>query len=170
MARPTVTLIAVVSADGFISRDRGVPWDLPRDRAFFRAQTAGHWLLLGRRTYLEMVGWFTDHTPLVLSPDPHFHPDPGRRVATVAEALELTEAAGVTELMVVGGSQAFQLAMPYASQLLITRVRMKLGDGVPFPPIAPSVWHLQSCEVYPPDDQHAYALEFLTLTRASPHF
>lgn len=168
MPRPIVTLIAAVSADGFISRGEGVPWDLPRDRAHFRAHTAGRWLLLGRTTYQEMTGWFRDHTPIVLTRDEGFHPSPGLRVGTVAEAIQLAEQAGVDELMVCGGGQVYTAAMPYADRLLITRVAESLGDGVPFPTIEPGLWSEQSREDHPADAGHAFALSFLTLTRTAP--
>ena len=36
-----VTLLAAVSADGFISTGKGVPWHLPADKAHFRAKANG---------------------------------------------------------------------------------------------------------------------------------
>lgn len=166
MDRPIVTLIAAVSSDGFISRERGIPWDLPRDRAFFRQHTAGRWLLLGRTTYDEMTGWFVDHTPLVLSRDNTFQPSPGYRVNTVPEAIAMATAAGVDELMVCGGGQVYALALPYAQKLLITRVDTALGGGVPFPVLTPKAWCTEVTATHPPDAQHAFALRFETLTRA----
>jgi len=67
-------IIAAVSADGFISRGTGVPWDLPEDRQHFRRLTQGQWLFLGRRTFEEMLGWFKDHHPVVLTRRPLLPP------------------------------------------------------------------------------------------------
>ncbi len=137
----TVTLIAAISEDGYISRDKGVPWDMAEDRAHYRSHTAGKWLLLGRTTYEEMLGgWFRDHTPLVLSRDEQWRPAVGQRVSSARDAVTLAEAAGEEELVVCGGSAAFSQAMPIATQLIITRVHARLGKGVPFPPIDPAVW------------------------------
>ncbi len=167
MKKLRITLIAVVSDDGFISAGTGVPWDLPADRAHFRARTAGRWLLLGHRTYSEMTGWFRDHHPLVLSNDPHFHPPMGQRVATIEEAIQQTRAAGVDELMVVGGRKAFDAAMPYATHLDLTRVNTKLGSGVPFPPMDESEWTLILQMDHPADDRHAFAFTFTEWKRAA---
>ena len=143
-----VTLIAAVSRDGFISKGRGVPWDLPADRAHFRRCTAGKWLLLGRTTYEEMIGWFRDHTPLVMTTDPGYMPAIGKRVSSVAEAIALAENAGQGELVVVGGGQIFIEAMPFAQRLLITRVSAPLGRGVPFPDMDPGDWQLTRAEAH----------------------
>lgn len=140
MAEPVVTLIAAVSVDGFISRGRGVPWDLPEDRAHFRRYTADKWLLLGRITYEEMRGWFRGHTPLVLTHDSGCKPAPGHRVASVKEAMELAASARQDEIVVCGGAQIYALAMPHATRLIVTRVDERLGSGLPFPGISSSEW------------------------------
>jgi dihydrofolate reductase len=142
MARPVVTLIAAVSEDGFISKGAGVPWDLPEDKAHFRRYTAGKWLLLGRRTFEEMQGWFSDHTPLVMTRDAAFKPAMGKRVSSVEEAVALAEQGGQNELVVCGGGQIYAEAMRHAQRLVITRVADRLGAGVAFPKIEPREWRL----------------------------
>ncbi len=156
-SRPLLTLVAAVSADGFISTGTGVPWDLPRDRAHFRQVTRGQWLLLGRRTYEEMLGWFHDHHPLVLSRDAGFTPPVGRAVSSVGEALEIAAQAGVREIFVCGGGGAYAAAMPQADRLIVTRVDRILGGGVPFPTIAPEHWRITSTTSHPADADHAFA-------------
>ncbi len=161
-----ITLIAVVSEDGYISAGTGVPWDLPDDRAHFRARTAGHWLLLGHRTYGEMIGWFHNHHPLVLSRDSKFQPDPGERIATMEEAMERTLAAGVDDLLVIGGGHAYEVAMPWATNLDLTRVHTRLQQGVRFPDFDPSQWRLVQQMEHPADDRHAFAFTFTEWERA----
>lgn len=142
-----VTLIAAISSDGLISHDKGVPWDMPADRAHYRSYTAGKWLLLGRTTYEEMLGgWFKDHTPLVLSRDEKWQPPLGRRVASAERAIELTKEAGEKELVVCGGRGAFDQAMSFATRLILTRVDSMLGNGVPFPSFDSAAWTLVKSE------------------------
>jgi dihydrofolate reductase len=161
----TVTLIAAVSEDGYISRGTGVPWHLPADIAHFRAATAGKWLLVGRKTYEEMLGWFTDHMPLVLSRDTTFQPRHGRRISSVAEGIALADAANQGEIMVCGGGSVYAEAMPVATKLLITRVDAPLGDGIPFPVIDPSTWRITTEWHHPADAEHAHALTITTFER-----
>jgi dihydrofolate reductase len=164
--RPRLTLIAAVSEDGFISRGQGVPWDLPRDRAHFRATTAGKWLLLGRRTYEEMLGWFRDHTPLVLTRDASFVPPIGKAVSSVQQALDLAAKAGVEEIFVCGGSAAYELAFPHADRLLVTQVGTRLGAGVAFPKIESPPWRLVSSLEHPADAENAHSMRFADYRRA----
>lgn len=150
-----VTLIAALAGDRVIGETSGrIPWDHPRDRAHFRARTAGRWLLVGRRTYLEMEGWFGDRTPIVLTRDPAFRPfSPGHRIAaSVPAALDLARANGVTELIVCGGADVYAASLPHADRLVLTRLALSLqvADPVHFPDFASTGdWRLQSVEHWP---------------------
>lgn len=166
--RPLLTLVAAVSRDGYISTGRGVPWDLPRDRAHFRRLTAGQWLLLGRHTYEEMLGWFHHHHPLVLTRAEHYQPPVGEVVRTVEEALERAAQGGACELFVCGGSGAYAAAMPWADRLVMTEVDILLGGGVSFPPIIPGQWQLSHRENFPADSENALGMVFSTYQRANP--
>lgn len=166
--RPAVTLVAVVSKDGYISKGQGVPWHLPRDKEHFRRVTQGQWLLLGRRTYEEMTGWFEDRHPLVLSHRPGYRPPVGEAVASMEEALQATAEGGARELFVCGGSGAYAAAMPCADRLILTHVDSVLGGGVPFPAVNATEWRQTSREDFPADKNHAQALSFATYERIFP--
>ncbi len=163
--RPVLTLIAAVSADGFISTGTGVPWHLPRDIEHFRRTTRGQWLLIGRSTYEEMLGWFENHRPLVLTRDAAFTPPIGQTVASVAEALLVAGEGGAAELFVCGGGGAYAAAMPWADRLILTHVDSTLGSGVPFPPVNPSEWRMTSRQDFPADADHAHAHQFAAYER-----
>lgn len=167
-APPVLTLIAAVSTDGFISTGTGVPWNLPRDKEHFRRTTRGQWLLLGRRTYEEMSGWFADRHPLVLTRNPTFFPPVGETVASVAEALRCASAGGAGELFVCGGGAAYAAAMPCADRLMLTHVDSILGSGVPFPAVHPAEWQLTSSQDFPADPDHPQGLRFATYDRLPP--
>lgn len=161
-----LTLIAAVSDDGYISRHRGVPWHLPRDKAHFRAATQGHWLLLGRTTYDEMHGWFRPgQTPLILSRNKNFTPAEGHAVSTVEEALQKAQNAQVSEILVLGGGQIYAAAFPYANRLILTHVHSRLGSGISFPALDPTHWKQTACSPHPADSENEFALTFATYER-----
>jgi dihydrofolate reductase len=160
----TLTLIAAVSADGFISRGSGVPWDLPADRAHFRQYTREKWLFLGRRTYEEMLGWFQPgHHPLVLTHEPKLIGPKGRAVSSVPEAIRL--AGNQRELVCCGGAQIYQAAIGHADRLIVTQVHEILGHGLAFPKIAKSDWEPVSRRSQAMDDDHAFSFEIVTYQR-----
>lgn len=161
-----LTLIAAVSGDGFISRGTGVPWDLPLDRKHFRTYTLGRWLLIGRKTYQEMQGWFQPcHQPLVLTRDADFMANPGRTVQTIEQAIHLTKEAGATELVCCGGGLVYASAIPLADRLIVTHVDHQLHEGVPFPIIQSSIWRPTHRQRHLADQNHKHGFEIVHYER-----
>lgn len=161
-----LTLIAAVSADGFIATGKGLPWHLPKDTEHFRRATSGQWLLIGRRTYQEMLGWFRpEHQVLVLTHDPAFAPPTGRAVASVAQALDIAAQGGARELFVCGGGETYAAAMPMADRLILTHVDTMLCGGIPFPAFVPGQWQISTRQNHPADDKNPYAMAFICYER-----
>ena len=146
-----LTLIAALDEDGAIGRaSGGLPWHLPDETAHFRAYCRGKWLLVGRRTFDEMTGWFQPgHHVCVLSRHPagadHTAAIPAvpiRRVATVREAVELAREAGAPELVTLGGALVFAEALPSADRLVLSRIHLRSGAEVRFPELDTRQWRL----------------------------
>lgn len=149
-----VTLIAALAGERVIGEASGrIPWQHSRDREHFRTRTAGRWLLVGRRTYEEMRGWFGDRTPIVLTRNDDFRPfSPVHRLArSVPAALDLARANGVTELIVCGGAAVYEATIPFADYLVLTRLAMVLqvAEPVHFPDFTTTgTWHLRQLELW----------------------
>jgi dihydrofolate reductase len=145
-----------------LANEHGIPWRLPRDVAHFRAYTRGKWLLLGRRTFEEMKGWFQpDHTPLVLSSQCCFDPQGARGIDSVPHALALAEAGGQSELVVCGGAQVYATTLPYADKLVLTEIEHRFDQGakpVYFPAWDASEWERRSMTQCAADDEHEWPI------------
>jgi dihydrofolate reductase len=156
-----LTLIAAVSDDGFISAGTGVPWHLPADIAHFRKFTEAAHLLVGGRTYSEMIGWFKpEHTVYVIGRE---NGQPGARYfPTLTAALQMAE--GETDhLIVIGGATVYEAAFPLADELVITHVHTRLGEGKAFPLIGKD-WQVKTTFFHPADDFHAHSFTVKTYT------
>lgn len=167
--KPLLTLIAAMDENRLLANEHGIPWHLPRDVAHFREYTKDKWLLLGRRTFEEMRGWFREgHTPLVLTRQHDYTPKIGRAVVTVVEALALAAHAGQTELVCCGGAQVFSAALSHADRLVLTRVQATFPPGtspVYFPQWSPHEWEITSEATCPTDPGNACAMRIITLAR-----
>ncbi|WP_063768731.1 dihydrofolate reductase [Verrucomicrobium sp. BvORR034] len=167
--KPELTLIAAVDENLLLATAQGIPWKLPDDVAHFRAYCAGKWLLLGRRTFEEMTGWFKpDQHPLVLTSACGYDPKPGSGVASVPQALALAEASGQEELVCIGGGQVFATAMANATRLVVTRIRHTFEPGdrpVYFPHISGDTWDEERRQEHPVDDRHAWPFAFVEYVR-----
>lgn len=159
-----ITLIAAVSEDGYISRDKGIPWHLPADIAHFRNYTADKHLLLGRTTAEEMRDWFQPgHTPIVMTRSRELALPGTRQAASMEDAVALAQ--GAAELVVCGGASIYEAAMPWAHQLVITHVKTNLGSGKRFPDFTPEEWFPISQVAHPADHQHEHPFQIVTYQR-----
>lgn len=159
MERPRVVLIAAVSREGVLAVGGRIPWHLPRDVAHFRARAAGRWLLLGRRTYEQMGGWFRPgQVPLVLTRQPGYAVPEGRAVGSVAEALALAAEAGAAELLVCGGGEVYAAALPWADEVILTTVEGEFAGEIYFPLLEKAAWRLVEREEFPADAENAWGM------------
>lgn len=138
----------------------GIPWRLPRDSTRFRGYTEGKWMLIGRKTFEEMDGWFTTQTPIVLTRQTGFdHAAP-----SVESAIELAKAGGAVELVVSGGASVYEAALHFADELVLTFVHADVDGAARFPNYsAAASWIETSRESFPADEENEFGMTFVTL-------
>ncbi|MDB6132195.1 MAG: dihydrofolate reductase [Verrucomicrobiales bacterium] len=156
---PRLVLIAAISQNRVLAADGKIPWRMPRDTAHFRARAAGHWLLLGRRTFEQMRGWFKpDQVLLVLTKETALSVSGGHARASLAEAVELASAQGVAELLVCGGGSVYQATLPLGDEVILTTVEAEFEGDVFFPELPPEQWRIQTETHFPPDENNPHAM------------
>ena len=132
-----LTMIAAVARNGVIGDGLTMPWHLSDDLLYFKRQTMGHPMVMGRRTF-DSMGALPGRRSIVITRQPHWS-HPGVETAhSLAEALAL--AAPADEVFVVGGGEAYREALPYAARLLVTEVEQSPTGSVTFPRIDPDDW------------------------------
>jgi dihydrofolate reductase len=163
---PRIILIAAVARNGVIGDGLQMPWRLPEDLAYFKRQTLGHTVLMGRATWDSLPARFRPlpgRRNLVLSRKPDWSAAGAHRAATWAEALAL--AGDAEKLFVVGGAQVYRAAMPVADTLLLTEVDADAIGPIRFPdwPRADfSEQHREHHRAAPPND---FEFDFVTYQR-----
>jgi len=138
-SRPHVTLIAGVARNGAIGKDNALLWHLPEDLKYFRRQTQGRPVLMGRRTWESLPERFKPlpgRRNIVLSRDPEY-PAAGAEVVTDVDTA--LAAVGSGELFVIGGAQLYATTLPMADTLLTEVDRDYEGDTF-FPPWPREEW------------------------------
>ncbi len=147
---PEIVIIAAVAKNRVIGKDNQLIWSIPEDMAHFKALTAGHPVIMGRKTWESLP--------------PRFRPLPGRRNvvisrqadyaapgAEVADSLEnalklastaaeTPHASGAETLFIIGGEQIYAQAMAVADRLEITEVELEPAGDAWFPEIPAVNW------------------------------
>ncbi len=138
---PEIVIIAAVAKNRVIGRDNQLIWNIPEDMAHFKALTAGHTVIMGRKTLESLPPRFRPlpgRRNIVITRQPDY-PAPGAEVADSLEnALKLASTA--TTVFIIGGEQIYTQAMAYADRLEITEVDQEPEGDAWFPEIAAVDW------------------------------
>ncbi len=168
MRRPRVplVLVAAVAENDVIGIDGGMPWRLRTDLRRFRALTAGHPVVMGRRTWLTFGKPLKDRTTIVVSRDPGFAVAGAVVAPSLEAALEAAEGDALRRdaaaIVVGGGAGIYSATIDMAARLEITRVHCRPQGDTVFPVIDPAQWRETARRDYAagPDDD----VPFTTLT------
>jgi dihydrofolate reductase len=165
MAMPRVTLIVAMTDDGVIGIDGQLPWRLPEDLRRFKAATLGKPVVMGRKTFESIGRPLPQRHNIVLTRQVGFSArDPAVTVVTTLQAA-LQAAGDVPEVMIIGGAEIYQLALPLAQRIILTRVHANVQGDTHFSPLDPKAWRVASSETYAADEKHAYSMTFEDLER-----
>ncbi len=137
-----ISLVAAVAANRVIGRQGRLPWRLPADLARFRRLTTGHTVLMGRKTFLSIGGALPARRNIVLSRDPGFVAAGCLVAHSVDEALAAPggPADGGEELFVIGGASVYELFLPLANRLYLTRIEVDVPGDAYFPLVDEGLW------------------------------
>jgi dihydrofolate reductase len=160
---PGLELIAAMDRNRAIGRDNQLPWKLPDDLARFKRLTLGRTVLMGRNTAHSLGRALPQRRNLVLTRTGIVPFDGMEPVATLDEAVALAGDAG---LVVIGGGQVYELALPFTETLRLTHVDAQLeGADTFFPAFDTEVWEILATEDHPADARHAFAFRFADYRR-----
>lgn len=135
-----VVLIVAIAENHVIGKDGGLPWHIPNDLKFFKDQTMGQPLVIGRRTYYSMPKfvWKT-RTPNVLTsdidsiemPTPSLHGwHVGGCIRSMINMAKVNYNADA--VFIAGGRRVYEDALKYdlVDELLISHIKGEFEGGV----------------------------------------
>ncbi len=157
-----VSLIAAATENGVIGKDGGMPWRLPNDMRYFKQKTLHHHVIMGRKTYNEVAVTkpLPNRTNIVVTRSKNAVFEGCLTAYSVEEALQIALNNGDNEAFVIGGQQIYQLALPYAHLIYLTKIHTTLEGDAFFPPIKVEEWQKISSDPHLPDEKHLYAYTF----------
>ena len=86
-------------------------------------------------------------------------------VHTFDDALAAVGEDKTDETFVIGGGEIYQLALPRADRVLLTRVHADVDGDAFFPPLNAAEWTCSARERNAADERHAFAFTFETWER-----
>ncbi|MBP1999823.1 dihydrofolate reductase [Paenibacillus shirakamiensis] len=155
-----ISFIWAMSRDGVIGKDNKLPWRLPADLAFFKEQTLGKTIVMGRKTW-DSIGRkpLPKRRNIVLTKDLDFEA-PGAEIVH-----SLDQIAHLDEVMVIGGAGVFAQMYPLANKLIVTHIDDNFEGDVYFPTIDWDHFREVSSSKGPKDERNPYDYRFVIYER-----
>lgn len=134
MRTKRLTSIVAIDSDGAIGCRNELPWKLKTDMTFFRTNTVGNAVIMGRKTYDSIGGCLPKRKNVVLSHNNVlFEGTPDCQLAlSIPESLFLASRAKCDEIFVVGGGLTYSQFAPLVDRYLITIVDHKVSNADAF--------------------------------------
>ena len=158
-------IIVAIADNNAIGKDNALLWHISEDLKFFRRQTLGCPVIMGRKTFESIGRPLGGRVNIVISRG--F--STGEDVAvtgSLEEAFAVAESTNLEKCFVMGGGQIYAQALPHADRLVVTHVHTVIEDADTFfPTIDPEVWKAESRSEMKIDEETGYTFEFVEYIR-----
>jgi dihydrofolate reductase len=146
-----LAIIVAVANNGVIGLNNQLPWHLPQDLKYFKAQTLGKPIIMGRKTYESIGRPLPGRINIVVTRSREWLAPEGVQVAhSFSEACLVAERAiaasenNIGEAMVIGGSEMYLAALEQACRIYLTRIEADIEGDAFFEDLSAEKWRLDS--------------------------
>jgi len=158
-----VSLIVAMATNRVIGREGNLPWHISEDLKHFKAVTMGKPIVMGRLTWESIGKPLPGRQNIVLTGQADYAAQGCTVVGSPAAALRA--AGDVEEVMIIGGGQIYELFLPAAQRIYLTRVDTEVDGDAFFPELVEDEWSVVSSEEYPVTAERELGFRFEVLER-----
>jgi dihydrofolate reductase len=154
-----ISIIAAVGVKFEIGKNNELLWHLPSDFKYFKQQTNGKVIIMGRKTFESIGRPLSDRLNIIVSRSEFKY---AGVVATTSleDAIDRAKEHG-GEIMIIGGSTIYNQAINKADRIYLTHVESSFPDADSFfPKMDSTVWKCVSTEQHYADDKNIYNYSF----------
>jgi dihydrofolate reductase len=138
-----ISMIVAMGPLGEIGLNNKLLWHIPEDLKSFKKITTGKTIVMGRKTFESIGRALPNRKNIVLTRDLHFLANDVEVIhdplMAFDMALEYNES-DESELIIIGGAEIYNLYLPYAQKIYLTKVDYDGPADAFFPKILESEW------------------------------
>jgi len=164
-----ISLIVAAAENGVIGKNNDMPWKISSDLQYFKKTTMNKPIIMGRKTFESIGKPLPGRTNIVITRDTGFGAEGVITAHSAQMALEvaksIAEVKGHKEVMVIGGAQIYELCLPEADRLYLTRIHAEIEGDTYFPELKASQWLEYSREDHYAGEKDSHDYSFIVLDR-----
>ncbi|MCF6141707.1 dihydrofolate reductase [Flavobacterium sp. K77] len=158
-----IIMIAAVAENNALGKNNDLLWHLPHDFKRFKAITTGHHIIMGRKTFESFPKPLPNRTHVIITRQKDYKATDCIVVSSLEEALSVCPTN--KDVFIIGGGEIYNLALPIADKLDLTKVHHTFEADAYFPEIDPKQWKLKNSEHHSKDEKHQYDYSFESYER-----
>ena len=161
-----LSIIVAVAKNNVIGKDNKLIWYLPEDLKHFKNLTLNHTIIMGRNTFESLGRVLPKRKHIVLSRNKDFcvNDENVEIVHNVSEIQQFIDSED--EVCVIGGAKIYELLMPYAKKMYITKINHVYDGDIFFPDIDEAEWKIVKREIGIKDEKNNLDYEYIDYARA----
>jgi dihydrofolate reductase len=135
-----VSIIVAFSRNRVIGKEGRIPWQIPEDLKWFKRNTWGHKIIMGRKTYESIGRILPGRENIIITGQKNYRVEGAMIFSSLENALEtiekhLNKSSQDEEVFIIGGESLFNQAISLAQKLYITLIHRDFEGDTFFPPI-----------------------------------
>jgi dihydrofolate reductase len=158
----TISIIVAIGENNAIGKNNQLLWHMPADLKHFKNITAGHSIIMGRKTFDSVGKPLPNRRNIVVTRQNITIPG-CEVVKSIDEGIALCE--GEDEVFIGGGAEIYRQAMDKTNRIYLTIIHKMFDADTFFPEIDFTKWIETEHEDYQSDDKNKFPYSFITLER-----
>ncbi|RYY50511.1 MAG: dihydrofolate reductase [Chitinophagaceae bacterium] len=155
-----ISLVVAAAENNAIGKNNQLLWHLPNDLRFFKNNTWGGVVVMGRKTFESVNKPLPGRLNIVITSNKEWKADGVMVAHNLESAIMLAQQENFKSVSIIGGGAIYEQAMPLADVIFMTRVHASFDADTYFPTIDEQVWTLSDKADFSKDEKHAYAYSF----------
>lgn len=135
-----LTEIAAIGKSRELGKDNQLIWHFPQDLKFFKEQTKGHTIVMGRKTFESLPGMLPKRHHIVISKSGAKFPEEVEVFSSIdafVDAYQTKE----EEIFVIGGATIYKQMLSLCHRLILTEINQSYDADVFFPEFDKNLYH-----------------------------
>jgi len=117
-----ISMFMAMDRNKLVGNKGVLPWRIPTDLKYFKRMTMGKPMVMGRVTFDSLGGVLPGRPHIVITRDASWHHPEAQVVHSLADGVVAAREHEGDELLVIGGANICEQAMPYTERLYLTVV------------------------------------------------
>lgn len=162
-----ISAIVAVGKNNIIgdTSTNAIPWYLPDDLKWFKKQTLGHTVIMGRKCFESIGRPLPKRTNIIITRDVFYLAQGCEITHSIEEALQLAKNEGETEVFIIGGGEIYKQSLHLFDKIILTEVAIDAEGDVFFPVLNSAEWQLIFEEKHQKDEKNEWDYTFKILEK-----